>query len=445
MYLDAERNRMNKKVVQWLYQELPDLVSKGIITQAAADNLRGHYGEVKTADKKWFVIILCSVLGALLIGLGIILLFGHNWEELSRPMRTVLSLLPLMIGQALAFWVVLKRPESQALKEGTATFLSLMVGASIALISQTYNIPNDTPVFILTWMLLIVPLTYFMEATIPAVIYVAGVSVWSGHYWDEPLKAFLFWPLLAAVIPHFIWSLRQEKYTIRSAILALVMAIGICVGAGFTLGRTWPGSWIVIDSSMITLFYLLGAWEFQGVSTNWQRPFQILGGIGIFILMFMFTFRFPWESISRKYYDAPNEMSSWTAIPDHILTFALIGGAMFLFFQFAKRQDWMRTLFGALPLLALFGYAVGGSSSVFPTFLFNIFLLTVSVYRLMMGIRATNLSVINTGMVMLSALVLARFFDSEINFILKGLVFILIGIGFLATNVVILRRKGGAS
>lgn len=436
---------MNKKAVQWLYRELPDLVSRGVITEATANNLRGHYGEVKTADKKWFVIILCSVLGALLIGLGIILLFGHNWEELSRPVRTVLSLLPLMIAQVLAFWAVLKRPASQALKEGTATFLSLMVGSSIALISQTYNIPNDTPAFILTWMLLIVPLAYFMEATIPAAIYVAGVSMWSGHFWNEPLKAFLFWPLLSVIIPHFIWSLKQEKYTIRSAILALVMAIGICVSAGFTLGRTLPGSWIVIYSSIITLFYLLGAWEFQGMSKNWQRPFQILGGVGIFILMFMFTFRFPWKSISYRYYDASNEISSWAAIPDHMLTFVLLGSAMLLFFQFAKRQDWMRTLFGALPLLALVGYAVGGSSPVFPMFLFNIFLLIISVYRLMIGIQSNNLGIINTGMFMLATLVLARFFDSEINFVIKGLVFILIGVGFLATNVVILRRKGGAA
>jgi len=225
----------------------------------------------------------------------------------------------------------------------------------------------------------------------------------------------------------------------------LVMATGICVGAGFTLGRTFPGSWIVIYSSIITIFYLLGAWEFKGISTNWQRPFHILGGVGIFILMFMFTFRFPWESISHRYYYASNEISSWTAIPDHMLTFVLIGSAMLLFFQFAKRQDWMRTLFGALPFLALFGYAVGGSSPAFSMFLFNIFLLIISVYRLMTGIQSNNLGIINTGIFMLATLVLARFFDSEMSFVIKGLVFILIGVGFLATNVVILRRKGGAA
>ena len=159
----------------------------------------------------------------------------------------------------------------------------------------------------------------------------------------------------------------------------------------------------------------------------------------------MFTFRFPWKSISHRYHYAANEISSWTAIPDHMLTFVLIGSAVLLFFQFAKRQDWMRTLFGALPLLALFGYAVGGSSPAFSMFLFNIFLLIISVYRLMIGIQSNNLGIINTGMFMLATLVLARFFDSEINFVIKGLVFILIGVGFLATNVVILRRKGGAA
>ena len=435
---------MNKKAVQWFHKELPDLVNKKVISQSVADSLREHYSDVKSTDKKWFVIILCSVLGALLIGLGIILLFGHNWEELSRPVRAVLSLLPLMAGQALAMWVVLKRPESQALKEGTATFLSLMVGASIALISQTYNIPGDTPSFILTWMLLIVPLTYLMRATIPAAIFVAGISAWSCHFWDEPLKAFLFWPLLVVVVPHFIWSLRQEKYTIRAAILALVMAVSVCVGAHFTLGRSWPGSWVVIYSSLIAVLYLLGAWEFKGVSTNWQRPFQALGGLGVFIMMIMLTFRFPWESTAGKYWYAKYDLSPWMVIPDHILSFLLVASALLLFYQYAKRQDWMRTLFGALPLLALVGYAFSGTSAVFPMLLFNAFLLIVSVFRLMMGIRTNNLSVINTGMVMLSALVLARFFDSEINFVLKGLVFISIGVGFLATNVIILRRKGGA-
>ncbi|MFA6379457.1 MAG: DUF2157 domain-containing protein [Candidatus Omnitrophota bacterium] len=436
---------MNKKGVQWLYQELPELVNKGVLAQSAADKLHEHYGDSKGLDKKWFIIILCGVLGAILIGLGIILLFAHNWEKLSRGTRTVLSLLPLIIAQALAAWVMFKRPKSHAFREGAATFLSLMVGSSIALISQTYNIPGDTPVFIMTWMLLIVPLVYLMKATIPAVIFVIGIAAWVGHFWNEPLTAFLFWPLLLIVIPHFLWSLRQQQYTVRATILAVVMAIGVCVAAQMTLGKAWPGSGIVIFSSLAALFYLLGACEFKGISTNWQKPFQVLGGLGIFIAMLSLTSRAAWESIKSNYYGSRYEVFSWAAMPDNLLTFLLVGSAILLFFQYVKRQDWIRASFGALPLLALIGYAFGGSAPGFSMLLFNVFLLSVSIFHFMTGIRTNNLGMINRGMIMLSALVVARFFDSEINFILKGLVFIAIGIGFLVANVTILRRKGGAA
>ncbi|MDD5681465.1 MAG: DUF2157 domain-containing protein [Candidatus Omnitrophica bacterium] len=436
---------MNKKAVQWLYQELPDLIRKGILPQEAANKLREHYGEIKTVDKKWFIIILCSVVGALLIGLGIILLFGHNWEELSRPVRAVLSLLPLLTGQALALWVLLKRPASDALRESSATFLSLMVGAAIALISQTYNIPGDAADFILSWMLLILPLVYLMKATIPAAIYAAGISSWVCYFWDSPLQSVLFWPLLALIIPHFIWSLRQEKYTVRATILALVMAIGIWFGAAVSLGKTWSGSWIVINSGIAALFYFLGTWEFSGISINWQRPFRVLGGVGIFIMMFMLTFQFPWEQVAGKYYHIENEGSFWAASPDYFITFLLIASAILIFFQYVKRKDLMGSLFGVLPLLALAGYGFSAASLAIPAVIFNIFLLALSIIRIRIGIQSNNLGIINTGMFMLAALILARFFDSQVNFVIKGLVFILIGIGFLATNVVILRRKGGAA
>lgn len=435
---------MNKKAIQWLYQELPVLVSKGVLPEQSAEALRAYYGDVRSSDKKAAVIILCSVLGALLIGLGIISLFAHNWEELSRPVRTVLSLLPLIAVQTVGLWVMINRPASQALKEGVATFWSLMIAAAIALISQTYNIPGDTSTFVLVWMLLSAPLVYLLSSTIAAAIYVAGITAWTSYFWSEPLTAFFFWPLLAVVIPHFIWSLRQETYGVRAGILAFVMAGGIYFGAALTLGRSWPMSWIVIGPAVAALFYLLGSSEFKGISTHWQRPLRVLGGLGLFVLMLILTSRYPWEAISTNYEHGLETIASWTAVPDHVMTVLLVGGVTLFAAQFAKRQDWMRTLFGIVPLLALFCYSMGTFSPTFSMWLFNAFLLGLSVFRLITGIRMGSLGLINTGLLMLSALVLVRFFDSGFSFILKGIVFILIGIGFLVANVMILRRKGGA-
>jgi hypothetical protein len=58
-----------------------------------------------------------------------------------------------------------------------------------------------------------------------------------------------------------------------------MMTVSAYIGAGLTLGKTWPSSWILIYPSMITLIYLLGACKFKYKSGPWQIPFQLLGGV----------------------------------------------------------------------------------------------------------------------------------------------------------------------
>lgn len=436
---------MNTKAVQWLYKELPELVSQGVLSSESSDNLHKHYGEVKPADKRWFVIMLCGVLGVLLIGLGIISIIAHNWEQLSRTIRGVISILPLILGQVFALTVLIKWPTSHALKEASGTFLSLMVGASIALISQTYNIPGDTADFILTWMLLILPIVYLLQAAIPAAFFTAGIASWAGQVMNSPMQSILFWPLLALIVPYFIWTLYQEKFAVRSTILAFVMAISLCFGAAFSLGKTFSGSWIIISTSLIGIFFYLGTVDIKKISKYWQRPFEILGGVGAFVMMLFLTYRTPWQSILSRYYYNVTDISSWLAVPDHVLTFILIATALLCFLRCVRGNDLMRTMFCALPLIALIGFVFHGVSEFFAMWLFNGYLLIVSISRIMNGVKNDHLGVVNSGMFMLAALVVARFFDSQVDFIIKGLVFILIGIGFLVANVMILRRKGEKS
>lgn len=434
---------MNKKAIKWLYQELPELITRNILTQEAAGKIREYYGQIKTTSKLSVLLIICAVLGALFIGLGIILLLAHNWEQFSRFTRAIISFAPLVIGHMLALWVLWKRPQSSAWKEATATFLSLMVGASIALISQTYNIPGDAGTFTLTWMLLIIPLVYLMQASIPAAIYLIGITVWSGSYWDNPIKAVLFWPMAAVVVPHFIWALRQEIYTIRATLLSLVMIICVSFAAGFSLGRAWPSSWIVIFPSIYSIFYFIGCWKFNKITANWQRPFRLIGDNGLLILAFLFTFRDIWQYRNAFYW----EVFDIRALPDYIITLAIIAMAVLLFYDNAKRKNMTISLPGTLPLLTITAYFFREVTAYFfwkvsvllPFLIFNVYLFVLSVNRITSGIRNNRLETINNGMLMLAVLIIARFFDSDINFIIKGLVFIIVGSGFLATNVWLIR------
>src|SRR5205807_1373248 len=91
-------------------------------------------------DKRNWALVSFAVLGGILIGSGIILVLAHNWEDLTRPMRTVIAMLPMVVAQGLAAWVILRRTESKAWREGVGAYWSASIGASIALVAQTYNL-----------------------------------------------------------------------------------------------------------------------------------------------------------------------------------------------------------------------------------------------------------------------------------------------------------------
>ena len=67
---------MTRRFVRWLYGELPDLVRGGVLSGDAAESLRRHYGQVD--DDRWrqVALTISSVLGALVIGFGIIIVMG---------------------------------------------------------------------------------------------------------------------------------------------------------------------------------------------------------------------------------------------------------------------------------------------------------------------------------------------------------------------------------
>jgi len=134
---------VNKKAIQWLYGELPSLVSQGVLTPDSGDRLRAHYGPAEPERPARLAVIIFGVLGALLIGAGVILVLAHNWEDLSRPVRAVLSFLPLVLAQGFGVWTVARRPQSLAWREGVGAMLFLMIGASISLVAQTYNRSPD--------------------------------------------------------------------------------------------------------------------------------------------------------------------------------------------------------------------------------------------------------------------------------------------------------------
>lgn len=437
---------MNKKYVRWLYGELPELVGKGIVSPIVVDKIREYYGDVEGRSRRGIALTVCSILGATLIGAGIILLLAHNWQDLSRSVRTVLALAPLVVSQGIAIWGMRRGKGSTAWREGMATFITFAVGASIALVWQTYHIAGDPGSFLLTWMLLTIPLVYLLGASVPCVLYFVGITSWSGYEQAVGGHSLFFWPLFALAVPHLWQDVRKNPYSTRSIVLCWAACLCICVATGTTLGNVLPGLWIIVYSAMFAVFYLVGSYWFDEAPGTVQRPFQSVGAVGIAVLSLLFTFEFPWEQIGREYYRYGaffHQSPTWT---DYLVVVLFPVSAICLLVMLVRRREKWRVLFGIMPVIAIIGYSLSCWGQEFSAMmLFNVYMFVLGLGIVGVGITKSRIGIVNSGMLILAALIIARFFDSDLGFVARGIAFIIIGAAFFAVNLILVKRmKGGA-
>ena len=65
---------MGKSVLK----DLNELIEAGVINEETAQRIRSHYDGGKSGDSTNRQLIIYSVLGAILVGLGLLLVISHN-------------------------------------------------------------------------------------------------------------------------------------------------------------------------------------------------------------------------------------------------------------------------------------------------------------------------------------------------------------------------------
>ncbi len=431
---------MNRqKAIAWLYGEMPQLEEAGVLPRETAAALKAHYGPITIRSRRSAALLLFSVLGAASIGLGVILLLAHNWEQLSRPMRTVLSFLPLVAGQTLAGWTLLRRPGSLAWREGSAMAMALAVGASISLISQTYQIQGSMSGFLLAWILLGGPLIHFFNASGVALLYMAGLTGWAVAAQAEGGHALLFWPLAALLAPHIWRAHKQDPEGPRMRLLSWGLCGAASIATGFVIERSMPGVWIVVYSALFSAMLLAGRGPFRAVRFN---AFHIAGFIGSAALTLILTFDGVWRHVGWNHYRSGDGYHPWAAWQDYGLALALLAGAALMLVRSASRKDWIATASGGLAALAAIGFSACSMDVPSGVIIggFNLYALFWGATILLVGLDRNELYTINAGMAVISMLIIVRFFDADLSFTVRGILFIALGIAFLGANVALVRR-----
>lgn len=419
--------------LRWLHDELPDLVRRGVLDPEAAERLRDHYGEVDRSVSRRMAVGIFGVLGAILVGGGVILVLAHNWDQLSRPLRAALSVAPLAACVALAAWVAASG-RGATWREAVGALWALAIGSSISLVAQTYNIPGDWTTFLLAWLLLGAPVLYLLGSVTVGLLYALGALTWVWSATWGPGDPTWFLPLLGVALPFVGWRMAREPGAPGTELLAWVYALALTGGLGPSLDRLGALLW---GPLLATVFVGVGAGGALGGERRWGHPLRVVGGLGAAGTGLVLSFTAAWEGPAR----AEMPLTIEAGVESAIVVIA-VAAALWcaLAWQRRDRIDGATACLGVLVAwLALLVARLASPEAA--AVLVNLSLLGLGAALLVRGMRDGSLVRANLGTGLLGLLTMVRFFDTDWSFLVRGAAFIAIGVGFLLVNVALARRR----
>jgi len=417
---------------------IDELLDNQIITDTVAERIAQHYREKRDDSGSSRMLGIFGVLGALLVGVGLILIVAHNWDSLSRMTQSGLSFLPVIIGLASCGYALWKQSGSFTWKEGSSVFLTFAFGACVALISQIYNIPGSLQGYFLTWVVAVFPLVYIMESRVTSLLYIIGVTAYgcmAGYDGDDSiLDRFGHWILLASIIP-FYYSLIKNHSTSNTTYFhhwILPLSVAILLGTIST-----DSSWWLLPSYFILFacFYLGSSDHRFSKLSLFANGYRIIGSLGMIGIMLFWSFRDAWYEVFK---DQTEVIKHFTSIY-FLMTFVLFALGLYLLNQKRKLKtlkimDWAIVLFPLIFIISIF-------SPVLATIMTNLFLLVMAIGTIYKGSEENHLGIVNYGLLTIAALIICRFFDTDIPFVVRGLLFIGVGAAFFFVNYKIIQNR----
>lgn len=416
--------------IRWLEGELKKWVTGGIIDEGRAQTIRDLYPI--EASHPW-AVILFSGIGAVIVGLGVVLMFAYNWHDMSKAAKLSVIFSSLIISHSVGIWLFLRSSRFAAIGEALTILGSMLFGAGIWLVAQIYHIEEHYPTAFMFWGLGTLALAWTMPSIFQAIMAAILFTIWTSTeamdfetamHWSVPLMLSL-------------WVLAYKK---RSNVLLSVLII--CTG--FVLGfiSSCPDDTAVFASLFgLTITYVAIGYitPHHGRFPESAKMFSFLGTAAYFVLLYILTF-FDVD-IFRDVLHTGIYMLYWF-VP---AAAAIAGWCVVIRLRKTGRIECPFDHF-LIPLTLLIFYYQAVYLKLFDQWhlgaiLFNLVFLAHTASMMARGCRDVKLLPTIIGSVMLAALAFARYFDLFENLALRGSIFIVVGIILFSQGFFYVRAK----
>jgi uncharacterized membrane protein len=426
-----------KKHINWLLAEIDLWLNEGLIAAEQAEIIRRRY-QAPEQGSAWGRIIFISI-GAILFGLGVILLFAYNWEKMPKFAKLAAIILALPAAHGTGFW--LRRPAGRSRTAGEGLHLAgtMFFGAGIWLVAQIYHIDEHYPNAFFIWSLGALSLAWALPSISHALVAGLLLLLWNGFEAFDFRNPHLLSPfiilaglmplawiyrsrvLLAATIAAFMLMLAFSAATVGGdpAFLLVFLSACILIAAGSLVRRKggFPGSgpvfsfigYLVYLTALFVLsFFHRGTGLFTVNFDDLQEAvyFYTFSAAAFGVLIWSF-----WAAVQQKKPAAADFRIDASGVLLALLIVVL------------------NTL-GVLELKGWAGAAV-----------FNLIFLFHSIMLIAAGCKELDLKAATAGCLLLASLSMARYTDLFVSLLARSSVFLIMGAALFAVGLYYSRTK----
>jgi uncharacterized membrane protein len=406
--------------LQWLRREVAQWRAEGVVDEALAQRILARYPAA--AERNWGRVVF-SAIGAVLVGLGVILFFAYNWQDLPKAAKLALVFGALALAHGSAAAIARRADAGRGLTEGLHALGTMLFGAGIWLVAQIYHIDEHYPNAFLVWSLGALALAWAMPSIVQAMLALFLVAFWAGVElldFHTPVHGA---PLLAVlgVLPLAWW--RRSPSLLFTALVVLFLVTALAVAGDHA-------------KAVLPLLVLMAASAFAGGAAAPAGAFPAAAGplraVGLLVVLgssYLLSFKDMGDLLRKLDFSKPV-----LAVYFGAAGIALVAAVVVLARGKPERLDryarWQLGLLAVALAVVLAGIfapsARGGSWPV--ALLFNGVVLGYAALLILEGSEHLRPRLVGAGCLLFAMVAVGRYADLFTSLLVRAAVFVALGV-----------------
>jgi uncharacterized membrane protein len=402
-----------------LRNEIGEWVEQGIISHEQARILRERY-ELER-ETPWYLRsgFIIRALALLLGGMGLFLLISQNWSEFSLVARAATGIVPLAL--AYGFGLYYRFTEDLEKSELAFFFASLAFGANIFLQAQIFHISAYYPEGIMWWAIGALPLAIYFMSSLHNGLLNAIYFFWLTQQISYNQFSWMS-PVFLCGILYILWY-RPNKTVLFMTMVNLYLFL-FNINDGLR-ERYFAEFWLLLYAITLMLLVLLPLLRERYDDSFLTRLARILHFV-LLVTLFINTF----EGV------VGTVIESGTLAP---VSYAVFAVALLGFLLQPRTPFITASLLLTAPLLvihivSLFPVPSAVVASHYLAIGINIVLFAYAVWRIRYGLQQRRKHEFMSGILIIVALAISRYFDYFDSYIVMSGVFLGCGVLLLVVN-----------